>query len=117
MLGDDRVNICKNLYNILYRYRSMSEYSIRYEEAKEMLNNNAILVDVRSKQEYREGHLDKSINIPLFDIERGNYNIPDKNTIIVLYCQWGKRSNKAMQILRKDGYLNVYQLAGGIDNI
>ena len=110
------MNICKRFF---YRCRGINEYSISYSELKEIMNKNkdAILIDVRSPQEYREGHLEKSINISLYDIERGNYNIKDKNKTIILCCQYGKRSKKAMQILRKNGYVNVYQLEGGLENL
>ena len=110
------MNICKKIF---YKYRGISEYSISYEELKEIMkqNKDAVLIDVRSPQEYREGHLEKSINISLYDIERGNYDISDKNKTIIVCCQYGKRSKKAMQILRKNGYSNVYQLEGGLENL
>ena len=110
------MNICKRLFG---KYRGINEYSISYKEVKEIMNKNkdAILIDVRSPQEYKEGHLEKSINISLYDIERGNYDINNKNKTIILCCQYGKRSKKAMQILRKNGYTNVYQLEGGLENL
>ena len=98
--------------------RNFDNYNIDYETAKKMLDSESdtMLIDVRSRQEYRENHLKGSINISLYDFERGNYNIEDKNKLLILYCEYGKRSKKALQILRKNGYTNVYQIAGGLEN-
>ena len=51
-------------------YRSMSNKEITYDQAKKMLtqNQNVILLDVRSKQEYEEGHLSGSVPLCLYDI-------------------------------------------------
>lgn len=70
-----------------------------------------MLIDVRSKQEYKEGHLDGSINIPLFDIKRDIINyVKDKKKVIVVYCDAGIRSLKAQKVLNAQGYTNVYNL-------
>lgn len=69
------------------------------------------IIDVRSEQEYYEGHIDGAINIPLSNIKNkiNNY-IKDKNAIIVVYCSAGIRSRKAQEILSIQGYSNVYNL-------
>ena len=80
---------------------------------KEML-----LIDVRSPQEYKESHLDGAINLPLYDIEqKAQEQIKSKDTHIIIYCQSGSRSRRAMQILRQEGYENLYEIKGGLDNI
>lgn len=109
----------KFIKTILNWYRN-SENDIDYEEAKQILfdDENAILLDVRSKQEYKEGHLDYAINIPLYDLETNIYNkLTDKNQTIIVYCQTGNRSKKAFNILSKNGYTNIYNIQGGLDNI
>ena len=113
------MNLYKNIKRILKKYRGKDEYSIDFENAKNLLKNDkkALLIDVRSKQEYREGHLEGSINISLYDIERGNFIKVEKNTTIILYCEQGKRSKKAMKFLRENGYENVYHIEGGLNNI
>lgn len=105
---------------ILNRCRGISEYDIDYENAKILLKNdpNAILLDVRSPQEYKEGNLEKSINIPLYNLEKEvETKIKDKDCTIIVYCQSGNRSRKAINILEKGGYKNLYNLAGGLDNL
>lgn len=81
-------------------------------------DKQAILVDVRSPQEYREGHLEGSINIPLYDLERNCKLLVDKkHDTIIVYCQSGSRSRKAMQILQEQSCSSLYQIEGGLDNI
>lgn len=110
----NRRRCCRNYY----KYRQRDEITI--EEVYHILNNNsnAVLLDVRSNQEYNEGHLQGSINIPLYDL--GIYIddiLLDTDTYIVTYCQSGMRSKEAIEILRKKGYKNVYSLDGGLNNV
>lgn len=110
--------LCEIITEILNKNRSYNYKNIKYEEIQDILANNddAILLDVRSPQEYKEGHLDKSINIPFYDIrKRIKQIIPDKETLIIVYCQTGSRSKKAIAILDKLEYKNLYNLKGGID--
>lgn len=88
------------------------------DELKNKLSQGAILIDVRSNQEYNEGHLQGAINIPDFEIEnRVQREIPKKNQQIVLYCQYGGRSRKSYNTMKKMGYTNIYNLYGGLENI
>lgn len=69
---------------------------------------NVVLVDVRSVQEYNEGHMPGAILLQSFDAERKAETIlKDKNALIVLYCSSGIRSKKVAKILIKKGYKNV----------
>lgn len=93
---------------------------IGYMEAKEMLKENArgILLDVRSIQEYNEYHLSGAICIPLYELQqRIETVVPNKENLIIVYCQTGHRSQKAMSQFKKMGYTNVYGIEGGIDNL
>jgi len=96
----------------------MQNGDITIEELKIKALQGAILLDVRSNQEYREAHLQGAINIPDFEIfKRIQREIPKKNQLIILYCQYGGRSKSASLILKKLGYTNVYNLYGGLDMI
>ena len=82
-------------------YRS-SANEITLNELNEMMakNQKMVLIDVRSPQEYKEGHLPNAISIPLYDFNRQvSKIIPNKETLIVVYCQSGSRSKKAIRIL------------------
>lgn len=114
------MKLYETLQEIFGRNRTTKEKSIGYEDAKGILKNNtqAILLDVRSEQEYRENHLDGSINYPLYDLQRNSKSlIWNKHNTIIIYCQSGSRSKKAMKILEQEGYKNVYEIKGGLDEI
>lgn len=101
-------------------YRSMASHEVNYCQAKKMLTQdpNAILLDVRSKQEYEEGHLSGSVPLCLYDIcKQANQVLPNKEQIIITYCSSGSRSKEAQEILETMGYENVYNLKGGLDSI
>ena len=97
--------------------RNMENYEITLEELKTKQNQGAKVVDVRSSQEYKEGHLLGAINLPYYEIKRNAQNIiKDKNQEIVVYCQEGVRSKQAYKILKKLQYERVYNLYKGLDN-
>ncbi len=100
-------------------YRSIENKEISYKELNEFIKNKgALLIDVRSSQEYDEDHINGAINIPLYNIKKEIEKIAkDKNQIIILYCATGARSKKAKTEIEKLGYENVYNLKGGIDSI
>ena len=75
--------------------------------------NNYIVVDVRTKEEYNSGHVKNSINIP-YDEITADTNL-DKNKSILVYCRSGVRSKKAYNTLKKLGY-DTYDL-GGYDSV
>lgn len=99
-------------------YRNVQKGDININELKRKMEQGAIVIDVRSNQEYREGHIQGAINIPEFEItSRIEKEIPQKNQLIILYCQYGGRSRKAYNKMRNMGYTNIYNLYGGLDNI
>lgn len=84
---------------------------IHAEKAKKLLQEQAILIDVRTKQEYEEGHIEGAISLPSETISLTiEKEIPNKETAIIVYCQSGNRSKKVAQILVDQGYQNVYDL-------
>ena len=78
-----------------------------------MQENEYIIVDVRTKDEYADSHVVDSINIPYDEIDE-NSNL-SKEKIIFVYCKSGKRSKIAYDKLKKLGYI-VYDL-GAYDDI
>jgi len=97
--------------------RSMGKNDINQEELKKMVSKGAILIDVRSPQEYQEGHLKGALSIPEYELaKRCEKELENKNTTIVVYCSSGSRSKKAQKQLVKLGYINVYNLYNGTQN-
>lgn len=115
-----KIGIYETLKNMFKKTRNFEDTSIDYKSAKMILKNDkeAKLVDVRSPQEYKEDHLPSSINIPLYKLEEQCQTfLPNINMAIIVYCQSGNRSNKAVEILQSKGYTNIYNIEGGLDNI
>lgn len=108
----------KKIKKILYR--SLEIKDISYKRLQEITRKdaNAILLDVRSHQEFLEGHLENAINIPVFDLEKNaQKDLKDKSQTIIIYCSTGNRSKRAKEILEKLEYENVYHLKNGLDGI
>ena len=77
----------------------------------EVENNDAILLDVRTPEEYDQSHVELAQNLPLQDIEDGATPDVTLETTIYLYCRTGSRSTQAASILRQAGY-TVINLGG-----
>ena len=108
-----------NLENLINGFRC-SKNDIDIKEVEELIkrNQNTVLLDVRSRQEFLEGHLNSAINIPLYELEEHSlYKLKDLNKIIIVYCQSGVRSKKAIKILSRNGFKNLYNLKNGLDGI
>lgn len=92
---------------------SMDYISISAEEAKEMMNSECIILDVRTDEEFAEGHIENAILIPVTEIsERAETELPDKKQLILVYCRSGNRSKTAASQLAELGYDNVYEFGG-----
>jgi len=74
--------------------------------------SGAVLLDVRTYQEYRSGHIPGSQNVPLQAIDRVEERLENKDTPLYVYCQSGARSRQAARILKQMGYSNVNNIGG-----
>ena len=72
----------------------------------------AVLLDVRTKEEYESGHIENGENIPLQQIKAVLAKITDKDTPLFVYCQSGARSSSATSALKQMGYLNITNIGG-----
>ncbi|CDE26229.1 sulfurtransferase [Clostridium sp. CAG:440] len=97
--------------------RYMEPNDITMEQLKNMQMQGAILIDIRSPQEYNEGHLEGAIVLPEYEIySKAKKILPNKNQTIIVYCGNGIRSKKSQRIMRRMGYTNVYNLYKGTEN-
>ena len=97
---------------------SGDKYSVNYVEAKEkIINEGAILVDVRTKEEYDENHITGAVLLTLDTIDEDTVKdtIGDKKNVVIVYCKSGKRSAEALEKLNNLGYKEVYDL-GAMSN-
>lgn len=88
---------------------------ISAEELKTMMetNKDLLVVDVREKEEYDQGHIDGTLLIPTTEFQERFTELPmDKP--IVLVCRSGRRSAEAAGFLVQQGYTEVYNLSGGV---
>lgn len=97
----------RKLYNRLFCRLDKTDFT--QEEATEIYERtNALLIDVRTPEEYRENHIEGAVNIPVYEIDNIKNEIIDPNKVILVYCKTGKRSKIVKQILTQNGYKNVY---------
>ncbi|MCB1886916.1 MAG: rhodanese-like domain-containing protein [Rhodocyclaceae bacterium] len=75
---------------------------------------DAVVVDVRTADEYVKGHIPNARNIPLGDLEKRSGELLKSGQPLILCCATGARSTAAMGTLRKAGATTVFNLAGGI---
>ena len=73
---------------------------------------HAVLLDVRSREEYRDGHIPGSVNIDVAQIHTASSVLKDKNTPLFVYCYSGARSGRAVSFLKNMGYTNVKNIGG-----
>ncbi len=89
-------------------------YEITQNVAKEMMDNeDVVILDVREEDEYKEGHIENSVLLPLGNVSMSAESvIPNKDEIILVYCRSGNRSKQASYVLADLGYTNVYEFGG-----
>ena len=75
-------------------------------------NPDSILLDVRTEEEYADGHIRGSVNVPLQRIEGILEKVTDPRKVIYVYCRSGVRSEKAVTILKQMGYANAIDIGG-----
>ena len=73
---------------------------------------NAVLLDVRTPQEYREGHIPGSKNVPLQTLDKVRSVVENKDAELFVYCYSGARSRQATVMLQHMGYTKVQNLGG-----
>ena len=80
---------------------------------QELINNpDAVLIDVRTKQEYAGGHLPHSINLPQGQEQAIVNIVPDKDTPIYVHCYSGARSSASASVFKRMGYTHVTNIGG-----
>ena len=79
-------------------------------------NKNYIILDVRTIEEYNEGHIPNAICIPNETIGNDTINeLSNKEQLILIYCRSGNRSKQAAEKLKQLGYINLIEFGGIID--
>jgi phage shock protein E len=83
------------------------------KQAWPMIDNGALLIDVRSKEEFDAGHLDDALNIEWDKTDELIAAIgSDKQRLVVFYCRSGNRVGKSIVELKSKGYTNIFNATG-----
>ena len=89
---------------------------ITAEEAKKMIDelDDEIILDVREQNEYDEKHITDAVLLPvgMIDEDTAEAVIPEKDTVVLVYCRSGNRSKTASAALAELGYTQVYEFGG-----
>ena len=91
----------------LFSRKNINEGVVQYRK-----EDNAVLLDVMTDEEFSEGHIEGSLNLPIGEIDRAATLIPDKSVPIYVYCRSGNRSARAVAYLRGNGYTDAYDIGG-----
>ncbi len=102
-------------FNFFCVGQQLAYKTISASDARAMIQSspNLLVVDVRTPEEYTQGHLKGAVNIPLSDLPLRISGL-DPNRPILVYCRTGHRSAQASAILVKAGFTQVYNMDGGI---
>lgn len=97
--------------------QTKAEYKkITSEEAQALMYDDVIILDVRTQEEYVEGHIIDAVLLPDYEIkEQAEIVITDKNQTVLVYCQTGRRSELVSKELIDMGYKNVFDFGGICD--
>jgi len=91
---------------LLKRYRG----DVDGATARQLVSEGALLLDVRSRAEYQENHLEGAVNIPVQELDQRLSELGEKVRPIVVYCRSGNRSARATSLLRSNGFAEVKDL-------
>lgn len=86
------------------------------EQFQSLISKDTVqLIDVRTPEEFKEGHLNHALNIDYFS-ERFSSEISklDTHKPVYIYCRSGKRSSKSVALFKEAGFTKIYNLDGGI---
>ena len=84
---------------------------VNVDQVRELVENGSLIVDVRERYEYENGHLKTAVNIPLSELRERINEIP-RDVPVYLHCRTGQRSYNAVLALQNLGYQNVYNITG-----
>jgi phage shock protein E len=90
---------------------SQRNSTVSTEQARQCLAAGALVVDVRTPQEFANRHLPNAVNLPLDRLEAGiGSHVTNKSAIVLLHCQSGVRSRSAARQLQAMGYTNAINI-------
>ncbi|MGM9947592.1 rhodanese-like domain-containing protein [Floccifex sp.] len=103
--------LCACNHQVFYQCISMDQAMEQMKQEKDY-----IILDVRTIEEYNQGHIPHAICIPVDEIEqKAELILSNKNICIFVYCRSGNRSQQASKKLSEMGYVDIYEIGGILD--
>ena len=116
--SDSQTTGGKNQSNAEGSTQEVTYEQISLNEAKQLMKDEEgyIILDVRTKEEFAEGHIPGAIYVPNETIsDEMPEELPEKDQLILIYCRSGNRSKQASKKLAELGYTNIKEFGGIID--
>lgn len=86
---------------------------VHWHQVESLVKAGALVVDVRTPEEFRRGAIPNAVNIPVDELRERIHEIPPRDKMVLLYCRVGLRGYLALRILKQHGYNQVKNLSGG----
>ena len=103
----------KTFFSILCGIASLAISGCCSTESKTSMEANAVLLDVRTPEEYKSVYLEGAVLLPLAELEsKISSKVADKNTPVYIYCRSGRRAGTAVEKLKTMGYTDLHNLGG-----
>jgi len=106
------------VFILLLSCQQINSSQINADQLKELQEKGVVIVDIRTNKEYQAGHIpDVELNIDYFKSDfLEQMKALNKEEPIVVHCARGGRSGKAVKLLRKEGFLEIYDYVGGFND-
>jgi rhodanese-related sulfurtransferase len=99
-----------------FRNSAQSAASLSSTQAVRLMNQGALLIDLRGKESYDAGHIGEARNIPLATLESQVDTMKKwRDKTVITYCDTGRDGAVAARTLQKQGFTKVFNLAGGLN--
>jgi rhodanese-related sulfurtransferase len=98
------------------RRKASGVQSVSAAQVPQLVNHeSAVVIDVSSPSEYKEGHIPNAISVPVAELDKNLKRLQKyKDKPVVLSCRSGNRANKAAAVLRRNEFTRLYVLSGGL---
>ncbi len=100
--------VCDKIKSVIYMYKKIDQ-----KTAKSIIDSRpCTILDVRTEEEFVQGHIENAVCIPVDDLEKRLDELPDREQLILVCCRSGKSSRAAAEYLNSAGYKNVLDIGG-----
>lgn len=95
---------------LAWQFASSRTGKVDPASAKQLVQQGALLLDVRTPQEFQAGHLEGARNVPVGELSQRLDELGERETPVVVYCRSGARSSRAKKVLEASGFQRVSDL-------